>query len=261
MVFTVIGYSDNAVDPDSGTPVGPGVYIQFDAYSDGGASFGVAPQYQDISAVPINAGPIVGATYSAPSGGANELLSFTLANLTAADVGASIAFQSTQAVAASTGTALTINDGGSEGETLGFSLPAVNTNALGISSISVLLPQTVTTPQGSGGPQQSAGTAASNNMVDSYSQLLVQNALTTITTNEAQIGAQIVSMNDDNSDDNTTIVNLQSSVSDIADLNVGQATTQYTQEQILTSVGTEVLSQIQSNAKIMTALLIQALIA
>ncbi|MGD0968831.1 MAG: flagellin, partial [Candidatus Aquilonibacter sp.] len=68
-------------------------------------------------------------------------------------------------------------------------------------------------------------------------------------------------MNDDNSDDNTTIVNLQSSVSDIADLNVGQATTQYTQEQILTSVGTEVLSQIQSNAKIMTALLIQALIA
>ncbi|HTX56586.1 MAG TPA: flagellin, partial [Candidatus Acidoferrales bacterium] len=84
---------------------------------------------------------------------------------------------------------------------------------------------------------------------------------TTITTNEAQIGAQIISMTDDESIDNTTVVNLQASASNITDLNVGQATTQYTQEQILTSVGTEVLSQIQSNGKILTALLIQALIA
>jgi flagellin len=260
MVFTVIGYSANAIDPDSHTAVGPGVYIQFDAYSSGGASFGVAPLYQDISAVPINAGPIT-TTYSAPSGGANELLAFTLANLTAADVGASIAFQSTQAVAPGTGQQLTINDGGEEGQVVGMSLPTVDTNALGISDVSVLLPQTVVTPLGAGGPQQAAGTAASNNMVASYSQLLVQNALQTITTNEAQIGAQIIAMNDDNSDDNTAIVNLQASVSNITDLNVGQATTDYTREQILTSVGTEVLSQIESNGKIMTALLIQALIA
>jgi flagellin len=260
MVFTVIGYSANAIDPDSHTAVGPGVYIQFDAYSSGGASFGVAPLYQDISAVPINAGPIT-TTYSAPSGGANELLAFTLANLTAADVGASIAFQSTQAVAPGTGQQLTINYGGEEGQVVGMSLPTVDTNALGISDVSVLLPQTVVTPLGAGGPQQAAGTAASNNMVASYSQLLVQNALQTITTNEAQIGAQIIAMNDDNSDDNTAIVNLQASVSNITDLNVGQATTDYTREQILTSVGTEVLSQIESNGKIMTALLIQALIA
>ncbi|MGB6985334.1 MAG: flagellin [Candidatus Aquilonibacter sp.] len=260
MVFTVISYAQTVVDPDSGTVYSPGVYLQFDAYSSGGANFGVAPLYQDISAVPTGAGPIT-TTYSAPSGGANELLAFTLANLTAADVGASIAFQSTQAVAPGTGQQLTINDGGQEGQVIGMSLPTVDTNALGISDISVLLPQTVVTPLGAGGPQQAAGTAASNNMVASYSQLLVQNALQTITTNEAQIGAQIIAMNDDNSDDNTAIVNLQSSVSNITDLNVGQATTDYTREQILTSVGTEVLSQIESNGKIMTALLIQALIA
>ena len=142
-----------------------------------------------------------------------------------------------------------------------MSLPTVNTNALSISDISVLLPQTVITPLGSGGPQQAAGPASSNVMVDSYSQVLVKQALTTITTNEAQIGAQIVAMGDDNNVDNTAIVNLQASISNITDLNVGQATTDYTREQILTSVGTEVLSQIQSNGKIMTALLIQALIA
>ena len=98
-------------------------------------------------------------------------------------------------------------------------------------------------------------------MAASYSQILVKNALTTITTNEAQIGAQIIAMGDDESGDNMTANNLAASASNIADLNVGQATTDYTREQILTSVGTEVLSQIQSNGKIMTALLIQALIA
>jgi flagellin-like hook-associated protein FlgL len=136
----------------------------------------------------------------------------------------------------------------------------VNTNALGLSAISCTLPQQITIAPGSGATQV-ISTAASNNVVASNSQLLVKSALTAITSNEAQIGAQIVAMNDDTSDDNTAIVNYQQSVSDIADLNVGQATTDYTREQILTSVGTQVLSQIQSNGKIMTALLIQALIA
>ena len=261
MVFTVTSYSDNAVDPDSGMNVGPGVYIQFDAYSNAGAAdFGEAPLYQDVSAVPINAGQTGVVPYDTPNG-LNLLLNFNLSNLTQADVGASIAFQSTSSTGPANGRSLTINDGGNEGEVLNFSLPTVSTNALGISAISVLEPQIVTTPNGNGGPQASDGTSSSNNMPASYSQLLVQNALTTITTNEAQIGAQIVAMGDDESDDNTAIVNLQSSASNIADLNVGQATAQYTREQILTSVGTEVLTQINSNAKIMTALLIQALIA
>jgi flagellin len=264
MVFTVTGYSDDAVDPDSDTNVGPGVYVQFDAYSLSSANTGTdflgAPLYQDVSAVAVGGGQTGITDYVTPAG-TGLLLNFNLSNLTAADVGASIAFLSQAGTAASTGTALTINDGGDEGQTLGFSLPSVSTNALGISDISVLAPQTVGIVPGSFNTPVVNGQSASNVMTASNSQVLVQQALTTVTTSEAQIGAQIVAMNDDNSDDNTTIVNLQSSVSDIADLNVGQATTQYTQEQILTSVGTEVLSQIQSNAKIMTALLIQALIA
>ncbi len=255
LVFTVTGYSSNAVDPDTDTPIGPGVYVQFDAYSNGGPNaFGNAPLYQDVSAIPVNDGQIAAAQYTTPNG-ASILIEFTLANLTAADVGSSIAFQSIAQVNPSTGTALTINDGGQEGQTIGMSLPTVNTNALGISQISAVDPAVVNFFN------NVTGTSASNNVVASYSQLLVKSALQTITTNEAQIGAQIVAMNDDNSDDNTAIVNLQSSVSDITDLNVGQATTDYTREQILTSVGTEVLSQIESNGKIMTALLIQALIA
>ena len=264
MVFTVTGYSDDAIDPDSGTNVGPGVYVQFDAYSLSSAyttsDFLGAPLYQDVSAVAVNGGQTGVVDYITPVG-TNLLLNFNLSNLTEADVGASIAFISQAGAAPSTGTALSINDGGDEGQTLGIVLPSVSTNALGISDISVLYPETVGIAAGSFNVPELSGQSSSNNMTASYSQVLVQQALTTITTNEAQIGAQIVAMNDDDSDDNTAIVNYQQSVSDIADLNVGQATTQYTQEQILTSVGTEVLSQIQSSAKIMTALLIQALIA
>ena len=263
VVFTVAAEGNNVVDPDTGTVPfpGPGVLIQTDVYSLAGASFGNAPLYQDISAYPAGAGnaPFGTLALFAPQGATN-ILNYTFGNITQQDVGASQAFLITGQVGASTGTQLTINDGGSEGETLGISLPTVNTNALGLSAISCTLPQQITIAPGSGATQV-ISTAASNNVVASNSQLLVKSALTAITSNEAQIGAQIVAMNDDTSDDNTAIVNYQQSVSDIADLNVGQATTDYTREQILTSVGTQALSQIQSNGKIMTALLIQALIA
>ncbi len=261
MVFTVTGYSSNAIDPDSGNDVGPGVYVQFDAYSTASAAaFGAAPLYQDVSAVAVNSGQTGVVPYPAPNG-TTLLINFNLSNLTEADVGASIAFMSTEATGPSNGQALEINDGGDEGQLVSMSLPTVSTNALGISDITVLDQQVVTTPQGSGGPQVVTGAASSNNINASYAEILVQNALTAVTTNEAQIGAQIIAMGDDESDDNVTATNLQASASNITDLNVGQATTDYTREQILTSVGTEVLSQIESNGKIMTALLIQALIA
>lgn len=263
VVFTVVAQGNNLVDPDSGVVQfpGAGVMIQIDVYSSAGASFGSAPLYSDVSAYPAAFGnaPFGTLALFAPQGATN-ILNYTFGNITQQDVGASQAFLITGAVAASTGTALTIHDGGDEGQTLGISLPTVNTNALGLSDISCTLPQEITIVPGSNGTQV-VGTAGSNNIVASNSQLMVKTALTAITSNEAQIGAQIVAMGDDTSNDNTAIVNLQSSISNITDLNVGQATTNYTREQILTSVGTEVLSQIQSNGKIMTALLIQALIA
>ena len=261
VVFTVAAQGNNLVDPDSGAvQAGPGVLIQIDMYSTD-PSFGAAPYYKDISAYPAGVGNAFFGTLALfdPSGTTN-VLNYTFGNLTQQDVGASQAYLITGAVGPSTGTALTINDGGDEGQTLGISLPTVNTNALGLSAISSVLPQEISIVPSSFGVQV-VGTGQSNNIPASYSQLLVKNALTTITTNEAQIGAQIVAMGDDESGDNTTATNLAASASNITDLNVGQATTNYTREQILTSVGTEVLSQIQSNGKIMTALLIQALIA
>jgi flagellin len=266
-VFTVTGYSDNVIDPDSGDDVGPGVYLQFQFYStsDEAALNGV-PLYTFTAGLPVNAGP----TGTGPGGFAipepaflppGLMQNINIANLTEADVGASTAFLFSYGTAPGSGTALSVNDGGEEGTTVGVSLPTVSTGALGISQISVLYPQVVQDTPGGGGPpnEEYAGADASNDIGDSYAQIQVQNALTTITTNEAQIGAQIVAMGIDQSDDDTTANNLQSSQSNITDLNVGQATTDYTREQILTQVGTEVLSQIQNQGKVLTGLLVNAL--
>jgi flagellin len=280
IVFTVEGYSDNGVDPDSGLSAGgPAIYLRIDQYSTTG-SWASTPLYSDVLTLPYSpASPLGGSGtgtstgvfnfnygLTGPDGASPGVISdFTVANLTAADVGASIAFVTTAATTSATGTALQINDGGDEGQILSFSMPTVSTNALGLSQISVLQPTMIQQTPGQNGPYSGyppeISTSSSNNVAASYSESLVQTALTTITTQEAQIGAQVVAMNDDESDDNTAIVNYEASASNIADLNVGQATTDYTREQILTQVGTEVLSQIQTQGKMLTGLLINALIA
>ncbi|HTU69900.1 MAG TPA: flagellin [Candidatus Baltobacteraceae bacterium] len=241
MVYTVTGYSAGQAT------------LEIDAYSTA-SDFGPAPLYSQSIQIPTGSGQTPNEELTTADGTGLLMENFQIANLSPNDVGVTMAFLSTDGAPAGTGTALSLNDGGDEGDTLSISLPTINTGALGLADVSVLAPTVEDA-------NFNVSTSSSNNFSASYSQLLVQNALTTITTNEAQIGAQIVAMNDDDTDDNTAIVNYQQSVSQLADLNVGQATTQYTQEQILTSVGTEVLSQIESNAKIMTALLIQALIA
>lgn len=259
MVFTVTGYSSNAYDPDSNSFVGPGVYVQFDAYSTaGGISSSGAPLFQDITAVPLaspsGTGQLGPASYATPTGG-TLVQNWTLANITAADVGTSIAFLSTNGTGASTGSALSLNDGGDEGDTIGISLPTVNTNVLGLSSISVLDPAVVNFFD------QDQGAASSNLMAASSAEIAVQSALTQITTAQAQIGAQVVSLNIDDQNDNTAVNEYTESASNITDLNIGQATTQYTQEQILVNVGTSVLAQVNTDNRQNTALLIQALVA
>ncbi len=127
MTFQVTGYSDNAVDPDSGMNVGQGVYISFTAYSTD-PNLGAKPIFSDTSAVPINSGQFP-TTYAAP-GGPYTLLDFQVANLTAADVGTSIAFESSLGKTQAAGTALQVNDRGSEGTVVNVSLPTITAQAL-----------------------------------------------------------------------------------------------------------------------------------
>ncbi len=58
----------------------------------------------------------------------------------------------------------------------------------------------------------------------------------------------MVRLNYDVDNDDTASLNLQASESQIRDLNVGEATTQFTKLQVLVQVGTSVLSATHLNA-------------
>jgi len=252
MVFQVIGYDANAVDPDSGAAVGPGVYIKFSAYSTD-PSLGGAPEMVDISAVPVNAGAFAGSSYTAPGNGALNLLTFNVPNFTQADVGASIAFVSTAAVAAGTGHTLYVNDGGQEGTAVAISLPNLSTNTLGVSDISVLAPDQVNFLN------VAIGTDSSNQYAASSAELKVDAALDKISQVRSEVGAQTVALGDDADNASLTIVNETVAESQIRDADIGRTVTDFTKNQILAQIGTGVLSQMGVEANLLTHLLIGAL--
>ena len=255
MVFQILSYSANAVDPDTGANVGPGVLIQFQAYSQSPA-MGAAPLYTDVSAVPVNAGPIINAQYYAPisfgGGPPNLLLQFSVANLTQADVGATAAFISTVASAPATGHSLNVNDGGDEGTTIAIDLPQVNTNLLNISDISVQSPDTVNFMN------QTTGVSSSNVMAASDAETRVDTALQTIGTIRAQVGAQMVATQIDANNDDSATVQYQATVSNIRDANIGATVTNFTKQQILVSVSNSVLSQLKVSSTQLAALLLNS---
>jgi flagellin len=159
-------------------------------------------------------------------------LTITAGNVTGADAGTTAYIKVSQAVAASSSPAgpLTIQSGADEGDTVQIGIQATNAQTLRISNINVA--NTV------------AGVLAAE---DATGQ--VDAALNTLLQQRAQLGAVIVRLNEDANNDSVAAVNLQASESAIRDLNVGQATTEFTKLQVLVQVGTSVLAQSNANAQ------------
>jgi len=252
MVFQVLSYDPSAVDPDTGINVGSGVYIQFTAYSTD-PSLGGAPEMTDVSAVPVNSGVISGAAYVAPGNSGLNLLTFNLSNLTAADVGTSIAFVSTDAVAAGTGHALYVNDGGDEGTATSISLPNLSTNTLNVSGISVLNPDQINFVNAP------IGSDSSNQYSASSAEIKVDNALDALSQVRADIGAQTVSLGEDANNGTLSGINLTDAESRIRDADIGRYTTDFTKNQLIAQVGMGILSQVGVDAKLVTSLLLESI--
>ena len=237
-------------------PTTTSVTLGFVLYSSQGSQFGNAPEsIQSQALYPTNAGPASGLNFPSPSG-LGSINNITVANISPQDAGpVSEAIYITTPRASGGGTAININDGGQEGSTIAISLPTLSTNALQISGISVLRPLEVDPSNNVVGQDQSNQWAAMDALIRT------DNALDQISQVRAQIGAQAVSTQEDANNDNIAIVNYQATESSIRDLNIGTATTEFTREQILTSVGTSVLAQSEVSARQLTALLISALVA
>jgi flagellin len=162
-------------------------------------------------------------------------VAITLGAISTADVGVTSFIKISQNVAASSNPnapAFNFQSGASEGDTIQLGIQATNTQTLRISNINLLL---------------SSSSAPSLGAEDAIGQ--VNNALNTLLTQRAQLGAVIVRLQEDQDNDNTASVNLQASESNIRDLDVAQATTEFTKLQVLVQVGTSVLSQANANAQ------------
>jgi flagellin len=159
----------------------------------------------------------------------------TLGNFTTADVGTTSYIKVSQNVAALTNPnnpAFNFQSGAYEGDVIQVGIEATNTSTLRISNVNVAI-------SSSGNPSLGAE--------DTIGQ--VDNALQRLLNQQAQLGAVVVRLNIDQDSDNVAATNLQAAESNIRDLNVGQATTEFTKLQILVQVGTSVLAQSNANAQ------------
>lgn len=263
-VWSVVSVSSSMVDPDSGINIGPGVLLQEVAYSLSGNAFGPTPLFVDYSAIPKSTSlgpvPIVTPSTYYPGGTGNLIYNTVIAALAGQDVGAQAAFITENPTQAPVGShPLAVNDGGDEGQTISISLPDISTNALNISNISVLDPLISGIQNIAGTPTTVVeGVASSNNVPASYAEIMVDTALQQINTARAQIGAQTVALQQDANGDSVTIVNETAATSNIRDADIGTTVTDFTKQQILVSVGTSVLAQIEVSATQLTALLLNS---
>jgi flagellin len=156
----------------------------------------------------------------------------TLGDFGSADVGSTAYIKVLQSVAAITSTnnpALQVQSGADEGDVIQIAIPAVNTNTLRISTVTVI---------------GASGTDPVIASEDTIGQ--IDYALQQVTTTRAQIGAQIVRLGIDEVNDDTAATELTAAKSNITDLNVGLATTDFTEQQIDIDVATSVLTQVNN---------------
>jgi flagellin len=159
----------------------------------------------------------------------------TLGNFSTSDVGVTSYIKVSQdvpLVSIPTGPAFSFQSGANEGATVQLGIQATNSSTLRISNINLLA---------------STSSGASIGAEDAIGQ--IDNALSSLLTQRANLGAVMVRLQEDSSNDSIAKTNLQASESAIRDLNVSAETTKYSANQILISVGTSVLLQANQNAQ------------
>ena len=152
---------------------------------------------------------------SAPVGAGGTISGFenvniNVGNISLADVGQTATIQIQQATPANAvNSALTVQSGSNEGATTNVNIPGVSSNTLQISNIDL-----------------------SSSLSSTQAIGQVQNALQTLTTQEAQLGAQQISLQNAAQANDVYSNNLTSAASNITDENYGSGVTQSTLSQL-----------------------------
>jgi len=196
--------------------------IQVQVVNNNGQAAAVATVLNNATGQTATSGPVAaGGTISG-----FENVNIKVGNISLADVGQTATVQIAQATPAnSQNSALTVQSGANEGNTTNVNIPGVSSNTLQISNIN--LGSTLSSTQAIG---------------------QVQNALNTLTTQEAQLGAQQVALQNAAQADNVYSNNLTASASSITDENYGSGVTQSTLSQLQQQVQFAVLAKQNVNA-------------
>ncbi len=158
-----------------------------------------------------------------------------LSAVATADVGSTSYVKISQYVTSTNYTttpALQVQSGSQAGDAVSFNIGSVTASALRVSNINV---------------QSSNSGFNALAAEDTIGQ--VDNALSQVLTLQSNIGAVQVRLQQESDNNNLSSVNLQASESSIRDLNVAQASTQYTKNQLLINFGTSLLSQANTNSQ------------
>jgi flagellin len=167
-------------------------------------------------------------------------VTISLAAIGTADVGSTSYVKISQYVTSTNYTttpALQVQTGANAGEAVSFNIGSVTATSLRVSNINV---------------QSSNSGYSTLASEDTIGQ--VDNALSQLLTLQANIGAVEVRLQQESDNDNLASVNLQASESNVRDLNVAQASTEYTKNQLLISFGTSLLSQANTNSQTVLSL-------
>ncbi len=248
-VATVVQYDANNVNDPIFGPIGPGVVIETKTFSTD-PNFGPAQiSYRAYSTV--GGFPSLPASVQITAQNGDIPLSYTLSNLTAADVGATQAIVTypPQSAVRTVGQAATIHSGSQEGNTVQIALPSVSTGALGIASISVLRPQTID-------DLGNIGQDSSNVLAATDAQWRVDAALQKVGSARATIGAQTVSLNEDAKQAQVASTSLTASAASIRDLNIAAASTEFTRLTITTQVQQQLLGSVERMSTLYYQLLV-----
>jgi flagellin len=180
--------------------------IQIQVVNNNGQAAAVATVLDNATGQTATSGPVAaGGTI-----GGFENVNIKVGNISLADVGQTATVQIAQATPAnSQNSALTVQSGASEGATTSVNIPGVSSNTLQISNINL-----------------------SSSLSSTQAIGQVQNALQTLTTQAAQLGAQQISLQNAAQANDVYANNLTSAASSITDENYGTGVTQSTLSQL-----------------------------
>ena len=184
--------------------------VQIQVVNNNGQAAAVATVLDNATGQSATSGPVAaGSTISG-----FENVNIKVGNISLADVGQTATVQIAQATPANAqNSALTVQSGSNEGQTTNVNIPGVSSNTLQISNINL-----------------------SSSLSSTQAIGQVQNALQTLTTQEAQLGAQQNALQNAAQANDVYANNLTSAASNITDENYGTGVTQSTLSQLQQSI-------------------------